>query len=112
VVSLATIAVSLAAFALLTTAAKGPDLDKRERNHCSMRGEKADLGPGFQSKVERPGRFIGLSESAAHDLARTNGYTGRVTCRDGSDLIGTADFRLDRINFGVEHGLVVGYWLG
>ncbi|NDH48252.1 MAG: hypothetical protein EBX99_10555, partial [Acidimicrobiia bacterium] len=43
-------------------------------------------------------RLIGLSESAALDTAKVNGWEARVVSRDGVDLAVTMDYRMDRVN--------------
>lgn len=42
--------------------------------------------------------LIGLSESAALDTAKANGWEVRVVSRDGEDFAVTMDYRMDRVN--------------
>jgi hypothetical protein len=104
------VVVAVAALVVLLTGTTVVADDVRAKSHCSDRGN----GPGisFRSTVDSPGRFVGLSEVAATQLARREGYVSRIACRDGRDMVGTLDVRRNRVNFGVHHGRVVGYWLG
>jgi hypothetical protein len=101
--------VAVTAFAVLLAGTVVAANDARERHHCAGRGQTN--AADFHSKVMNPARFIGLSESAARRDAERDGYLVRIACRDGKDLVGTLDLRTNRVNFGVHHGRVVGYWL-
>lgn len=50
--------------------------------------------------------LIGKSEEEARNIALFNGYTPRVRVRDGKGLIGTADFKMNRVNFIIENDKV------
>ena len=52
-------------------------------------------------------RLVGLPEDEAWRVTEQAGYTFRVARRDGASLAMTADLRSDRVNAGVEHGVVV-----
>lgn len=106
----ATAAVAATALAVFGVGTTVVIRDELQMHHCSGRGEAA-FGNGLHSSVKRPERFIGLPEKAARELAKANGYTSRIICRDGQDLLVTMDLRSNRIGFGVHHGRVVGYWL-
>jgi len=49
---------------------------------------------------------IGLTEDEAQAAVEEQGWTLRVTRRDGEDLAATMDLRLDRVNVEVVDGEV------
>jgi hypothetical protein len=54
----------------------------------------------------------GCAEADVQHRAEAAGWTVRVMHRDGEDLIGTMDFRTDRLNLDVEQGTVTGAGIG
>lgn len=50
--------------------------------------------------------LVGKTKEEAANFCKANGYLPRVTKEDETNFIGTADFRLDRINLRIEKGLV------
>jgi len=50
--------------------------------------------------------LLGLSKEAAIDIIHNHGMKSRVTSEDGKPLIGTRDYRLDRVNLNIEQGKV------
>jgi hypothetical protein len=50
--------------------------------------------------------LINLTEEEATNKANENGYDVRITQRDGNGYMITCDFRLNRVNFHIENGLV------
>lgn len=50
---------------------------------------------------------IGMEKQAAIDFCKTQGVKVRVRSEDGKSFIGTADYRMDRINLHIENGKVV-----
>ncbi|NDE59473.1 MAG: hypothetical protein EB010_08635 [Acidimicrobiia bacterium] len=57
-------------------------------------------------------RLIGLSESAALDTAKVNGWEARVVSRDGVDLAVTMDYRMDRVNLTIVDDKVTASTVG
>ena len=51
--------------------------------------------------------IVGMIEDEARNAATEEGYTVRVTRRDGSAFPVTRDYRTDRVNFNIENGIVV-----
>lgn len=51
--------------------------------------------------------FKGKKTEEAGALAESRGLKWRVTEKDGESLPATMDYREDRVNFGVENGIVV-----
>lgn len=43
--------------------------------------------------------LIGLTHEEAVKLAKENGFSTRVSMKDGESYMGTCDYRTDRINF-------------
>jgi hypothetical protein len=56
--------------------------------------------------------LIGSSEDAARAVAARHGCVVRVAERDGVHYALTADFRRDRVDLRVRHGLVFAVWVG
>jgi hypothetical protein len=56
--------------------------------------------------VEDFAEVIGLSEADAKKAFSENGWSMRVTRRDGQGCICTRDYRLDRVNVAVVAGVV------
>ena len=56
--------------------------------------------------------LIGLTETDAVAKIKAAGMKSRVRVRDGQAFIGTADYRLDRVNLSVANNLVTGATLG
>jgi hypothetical protein len=54
-----------------------------------------------------PARLVGLSEADAGAHLEALGLALRVMAEDGLALLGTMDFRTDRVNVAVEDGRVV-----
>lgn len=52
------------------------------------------------------GEVIGKGEKEAVSFLNGNGFSTRITCRDGNYFICTRDFRTDRINLTIEDGKV------
>jgi hypothetical protein len=52
--------------------------------------------------------IVGKSTKEAVEFLKTKGYRMRTLVRDGQKLMGTADYRRDRINVSVENDIVVG----
>ena len=50
--------------------------------------------------------LIGLTPEVAAKVCEANGYRLRVRTRDGQGMVGTADFRQDRINVAVDKGII------
>ncbi len=63
-----------------------------------------DMTPVDQAAVETA--LVGLDEDAANAAATVNGWTMRVTERDGQSLPATADFQPSRANVAVSAGVV------
>jgi len=57
-------------------------------------------------------RLVGLSESAALDTAKVNGWEARVVSRDGVDLAVTMDYRMDRVNLTIVDDKVTASTVG
>lgn len=57
-------------------------------------------------------RLIGLSESAALDTAKANGWEVRVVSRDGEDFAVTEDYRMDRVNLTIVDDKVTSSTVG
>jgi hypothetical protein len=55
---------------------------------------------------------VGCAETDAEPRARAAGWTIRVVHRDGEDLMGTMDYRTDRLNLTVEDGRVTAATIG
>ena len=55
---------------------------------------------------ERLPKIIGLHLEDARNISTETGFTLRVMQKDGEHLIGTMDFRTDRINIAVERNTV------
>lgn len=51
--------------------------------------------------------LTGLSETDAAAVAAEKGLTVRIVARDGEHYMVTMDYRIDRVNFTVENGVVV-----
>ncbi|MFZ9541535.1 MAG: hypothetical protein ACO292_10385 [Ilumatobacteraceae bacterium] len=56
--------------------------------------------------------LIGLSESAALDTAKVNGWEARVVSRDGEDFAVTEDYRMDRVNLTIVDDMVTASTVG
>lgn len=56
--------------------------------------------------------LVGLSEKVAERLSEQQGCGFRILERDGESMIGTADYRPDRVNVAVRDGKVVRAWAG
>jgi len=56
--------------------------------------------------------LIGLSESAALDTAKANGWEVRVVSRDGEDFAVTEDYRMDRVNLTIVDDTVTASTVG
>lgn len=56
--------------------------------------------------------LIGLSESAALDTAKANGWEVRVVSRDGEDFAVTEDYRMDRVNLTIVDDMVTASTVG
>ena len=50
---------------------------------------------------------IGMEKEAAIDLCKNQGVKVRVRSEDGQSFMGTADYRMDRINIHIQDGKVV-----
>jgi hypothetical protein len=55
---------------------------------------------------------IGLSEQEAHELCAHAGYKTRIRSKDGVSIMGTCDFRRDRVNLVIENDKVIGASIG
>lgn len=51
--------------------------------------------------------IVGLVEDEARKAAAEEGFTVRITRRDGESFVVTRDLRADRVNFNIENGVVV-----
>lgn len=56
--------------------------------------------------------LIGLSESAALDTAKANGWEVRVVSRDGEDFAVTEDYRMGRVNLTIVDDMVTASTVG
>jgi|GraSoiStandDraft_5_1057265.scaffolds.fasta_scaffold516658_1 hypothetical protein len=56
--------------------------------------------------------LVGMMEDEATVQAMNEGYTVRVTRRDGNSFPVTRDYRTDRVNFDVEQNVVVAASVG
>jgi hypothetical protein len=56
--------------------------------------------------------YIGLTLEAAKAKAKENGLQSRVRVLNGQPMIGTADWKPERLNFFVEDGIVEKVTLG
>ena len=56
--------------------------------------------------------FVGMMEDEAMVEAMNDGYTVRVTRRDGNAFPVTRDYRTDRVNFNIENNIVVAASVG
>jgi len=56
--------------------------------------------------------LVGLSETEALELAKTNGWEVRVVSRDGEDFAITMDYRADRVNLTVVDDVVTASTVG
>lgn len=50
---------------------------------------------------------IGMEKQAAIDLITGQGVKCRVRSEDGQSFMGTADYRMDRINLHIQDGKVI-----
>lgn len=58
--------------------------------------------------VQQFDKYVGKTEKQAANMAEKEGMVIRVTNRDGESLMGTCDYRTDRINVSVEDGVITG----
>jgi hypothetical protein len=67
-----------------------------------------NTGNGANSGLDagRIGELIGMSEQEAATEAARQGWTWRVTVREGEALSVTMDYREDRLNASIENGIV------
>lgn len=56
--------------------------------------------------------YIGLSKKEAFEKAKSEGFIFRVMKEDGVSFFGTAEFRMDRLNFEVEKGKITDCYIG
>jgi hypothetical protein len=56
--------------------------------------------------------LVGLAEDEAAKVAAERGWVVRVTVRDGEAFAVTEDYRLDRVNFTIESGVVAAVTVG
>lgn len=59
-----------------------------------------------QSKLLNPAGLLGKTEDEAKQVCENYGYKLRVTNKDGTSFIVTADYRTDRINVSVTNGKI------
>jgi hypothetical protein len=59
-----------------------------------------------------PAILVGVTEEDAVTIIRLAGYTPRTVRRDGAPLIGTQDFRTDRVNLTIFNGAIQNATLG
>lgn len=50
---------------------------------------------------------IGMEKQAAIDLIKGQGLKARLRSEDGQSFMGTADYRMDRINLHIQSGKVI-----
>ena len=72
---------------------------------CQPESPNPDVPAGA---AETDNDFVGLSLSDAEKVAVKRDLKYRVTMLDGKPQPATRDYRLDRVNFAVEKGKVVG----
>lgn len=56
--------------------------------------------------------IIGATEDLAKQKCGANGFTYRITRRDGTYFVCTRDVRADRMNLHIEDGVVVEAYIG
>ncbi len=56
--------------------------------------------------------FLGKTLEEATEKAVNDGYSTRVTERDGDSFILTMDIRVDRMNFRINKNIVIGVYVG
>ena len=95
------VASTLAAIALAVVAGCGDDDE----------AEVAPVADGPMCPKGEPdgldtGLLVGEELAGARELARAEGCEVRVVVRDGKNLVGTDDVRIDRVNVAVDDGRV------
>lgn len=86
-----------------------PRAVNRERPVPDLGDEADSLEPGDGGQLDA---LAGLSESDATAAAAQKGFVVRIVARDGEWYPVTKDYRLDRVNFVVINGVVVGATIG
>lgn len=75
------------------------------------KGETSENIPCAEHPEDEAG-LVGVAEETAAERVEADGLVFRVVCRDGLALDGTADARGDRVNAGVQAGVVTFTWRG
>jgi hypothetical protein len=57
-------------------------------------------------------KIIGLSLEEAKQLLESNGYKTRIKMKDGKAMVGTCDYRTDRVNVTLVDDKVTNYSIG
>jgi len=56
--------------------------------------------------------LIGLTESAAYELAQDHGFLVRIWTRNGLPMTREKGLKADRVNLAIAHNIVVGWHVG